>query len=167
MLSQARNVLLFRLLIDDRDTEPHTFWKMMFHLHIDEATFFNIKFSSRELVAVSGSLEDWECSRYSDVIRFYNSESLEAVREIWRRYSSLDTLDPSFINNYNNAINTVYEKYHKASKPTDTLAASTKQFWECSASASSSLLPNPLFAYSDQSSRFAVHPDSNPLAGFL
>jgi hypothetical protein len=86
-----------------------------------------------------------------------HSESVEAVREILYRYSSPDTLDPSFIDNYNNAIKTVYEKYHQASKPTDTLVASAKQFWKSGASASWSLLPNALFAYSDSSSRFAVH----------
>jgi hypothetical protein len=167
-LSPARNVLLFRLLIHDRGTDPQTFWKMMFHLHVDEATFNDIKFYSHEQYNLAESLEYWKCGRYSDVIRFYNSESLEAVREIWRRYSSPDTLDPSFIKNYNNAIKKVYKTYHEASKPlaADTLAASTKQFWKSGASPSSSLLPNPLFAYSESSSRFALHPDSNPLAGF-
>jgi hypothetical protein len=70
-LSQARNVLLFRLLIHDHGTEPHAFWKMMYHLHIDKATFDNIKFYSHELYGLAESLEYWECGRYSNVIRFY------------------------------------------------------------------------------------------------
>lgn len=138
----------------------------MFHLRIDEATFDHIKHYAEHLFSLSASPRLWEIGAYSETLRFYNSESLEAVREIWRRYSSPDNTTASFIDNYNNAVKKVYETHHKDLEPKDTLAKSLKQFWKSGASASPDKLPNPLFASSGSGSLFAVDPDSNPLAGF-
>jgi MYND finger len=158
--------MLFFVMVMTGATEPAMLWKSMFHLQIDKETFDHIKFYAEELFDLSSSPRLWEMCGYSDTLRFYNSESLEAVREIWRRYSSPDNTTASFIENYNNAIKKVYETHHKDVKPTDTLAMSMKRFWKSGASASPDKLPNPLFAYSRSGSRFAVDPDSNPLAGF-
>jgi hypothetical protein len=158
--------MLFFIMVMQGATEPAMLWKAMFHLRIDKATFDHIKCYAEDLFALSESPQLWEMAAYSETLRFYNSESLEAVREIWRRYSSPDNTTASFIDNYNNAINKIYQTYHKDLKPTDTLAMSMKRFWESGASASPDKLPNPLFAYSNSRSRFAVDPDSNPLAGF-
>ena len=146
--------------------ECESIWKAMYDLRVDKPTFERIQSYSVDLFHLSESLQTWEASKYSKNLRFVNSESLEIVRNYWRRYSSADNLKSSFIDNYNNAIRKIYETYHKDLKPTNMTAASTKKFWNSDTMASSAALPNPLFAYSDSSNHFAVHQDSNPLVGF-
>ena len=153
-------------MVKDGATDCENIWKAMYDLRIDKKTFGRIRFYSNELFHLSESLQLWELTTYSDNFRFVNSESLEIVRDYWRRYSSPDNLTSSFVDNYNKAIRKVYDTYHKDLEPTDTIAASTKHFWKSGTVASSTALPNPLFAYSDSGSRFALHQDSNPLAGF-
>ena len=152
-------------MVMDGSIDQENLWKAMYNLRIDKSTFDNIHRYAVDLVHLSESVGTWRAGKYWKVLRFYNSESLEIVRDFWRRYSSPENVTSSFIHIYRNAIKNIYETYHKNIKPVDTLAASTKQFWKAGASVSSDL-PNPLFTYSDCGSRFAVHPDSNPLAGF-
>jgi MYND finger len=131
----------------------------------DKTTFDEIQRYAADLVHLSESLQTWQASEYSKNLRFYNSESLELVREFWGRYSSPNNLTSSFIHNYNNAIKKIYETYHKNVKSTDTIATTTKKFW-ASGAAASPASPNLLFAYTNSGSRFAVHPESNPMRGF-
>jgi len=157
--------MLFFVMIIDGSMDQDNLWNAMYSLRVDKSTFDQIQRYSADLVHLSESVETWRASIYWKFLRFYNSESLEIVRDFWRRYSSPENVASSFLHNYRNAIKKTYETYHKNIKPIHTLAASTKQFWKAGASASSDL-PNPLFTYSDTGSRFVVHPDSNPLAGF-
>src|SRR5271170_7001915 len=128
MLTQARNTLFFVMAMDGT-MECESIWKAMYDLRIDKATFERIQSYSASLFHLSESLQTWEASKYSKNLRFINSESLEIVRDYWRRYSSADNRTSSFVHNYNNAIRKVYDAYHKDLKPTDAIAASTKQFW--------------------------------------
>jgi len=158
-------MLLFVMIIDD-NIDSETIWNALYHLCIDKNTSERIESYSGDLFRLSKSLQTWQVSKYSTNLRFVSSESLQIVRDYWRRYSSADNLKLSFVDNYNKAIKKVYDTYHRDINSTDTIATSTKQFWNHGTFASSADLPNPLFAYSDASSRFAVHQDSNPLAGF-
>ena len=158
-------MLLF-VMIMEGTMEYEPIWDAMYHLRIDKATFERIQSYSADLFRLSESLQTWGASKYSKTLRFVNLESLEIVHEYWRRYSSVDNLASSSVDNYNNAIKKIYNRYHKDIDPTDTTSACSKQFWNTGTLSSSAALPNPLFAYSDASSRFAVHQDSNPLVGF-
>ena len=153
-------------MVMDDIMDCESIWKAMYDLRVDKTTFERIQSNSDALFHLSESLQTWEASKYSKNLRFVNSESLDIVRDYWRRYSSADNLTSSFVDSYNKAIKKIYVEYHKNHRPTDTTAASTKQFWDSGNLPSSIALPNPLFAYSNAGSRFAVHEDSNPLVGF-
>lgn len=153
-------------MIMDDNMDCETIWNALYHLRIDKTTSERIQSYSGELFRLSKSLQAWQASKYSTNLRVVNSETLQIVRDYWRQYSSADNLKSAFVDNYNQAIKKVYDGHHKDINSTDTIAASTKQFWNHGTFASSADLPNPLFAYSDASSSFAVHQGSNPLAGF-
>jgi hypothetical protein len=112
-------------MIMDGTMDHESLWNAMYALRVDKPTLDQIQRHSTQLIGLSESLQKWQAGKYSKTLRFYNSESLELVRDFWRRYASADNLTPSFLQNYNNAIKNIYETRHKNVKPIDTIAAST------------------------------------------
>jgi hypothetical protein len=89
-LTIARTILLLAILIDDNPDEVSSAWNIFHDFTIDNRALSLIKGKSTGLLKVSESIETWNAGPYSKWIRIVNSETLDAVREIWTRYASHD-----------------------------------------------------------------------------
>src|SRR2546423_13692956 len=81
LLTVARNVLLYSLLIDDCKFETtRDFWSLFFDLYINSPTRQLIRQQSEKLVSLSASLQDWGNSPYGTHLRMVDSDTLNKLR---------------------------------------------------------------------------------------
>jgi hypothetical protein len=144
-------------------------WRVIHDFGIDASTFQLIHDHSEKLLALSNSIQSWNNSSYGNCLRIVNSETMNILRDYWTQYSNANNSAAAFVQEYTTAIKKVYERHYENVKPLDTLMAAAKTYWENGGTlrAVSQSHCNPLFAYSDASgSRFSIHHETSPLAGF-
>jgi hypothetical protein len=172
-LTEARNVLLFTLLIDDCHSANSNLWSVFFDLYIDESTIKVIRSQAECLLAISGSIHIWNESSYGKFLRMVNRETIQILRRYWSIYCN--SINDSYITEYKAAVEKTYEKYFKSVQTIDPPAEAALRFWANGTmdqapnlnSTSRHSYHNPLFAYSDiGGSRFSVHKNTSPLSGF-
>jgi cellobiose-specific phosphotransferase system component IIB len=153
-------VTCFTLLLDGEDVHLRS---AMFSLFISKSVSELIKSHAKKLLALSKTSQTWNDSQYSKVIRIVNLETLELLRGYWVHYSNEENTTETFTNRYRDAVKKVINQYRQS--PPITFSEGVAQlFWDKS---TVQFHCNPLFAYSDAAgSRFAVHKDTNFLAGF-
>ena len=102
----ARNVLLFTLLLDDREGLNDTaIWNIYYHLFLDAKSLELLQIQSKKLFALAASIRSWHGSKYGGLLRFCDHGTLAVIREIWDSYSTSD------LNEYEKAD---YEKRFKS-----------------------------------------------------
>ena len=183
-LFEARNVLLFTLLLDDRKSiTPRDLWDMYHNLYLECSTFEMIREQSEKLVGLSESIISWN-KVYGDYFLMINFETLKVLNRFWRKFNDSKNSTSEFIDEFKSAVKGVYEKHDQPSNFAESVGPknlflqrnrklcleSTKVFWKNgTAQPSSSELPfcNPLFFYSEGAGdRFCLDPITNPLSGY-
>jgi hypothetical protein len=87
----ARNVLLFTLLLDDREGLNDTaIWNIYYHLFLDAKSLELLQIQSKKLSALAASIRSWHGSKYGGLLRFCDHGTLAVIREIWDSYSTSD-----------------------------------------------------------------------------
>ncbi|KAF2395677.1 hypothetical protein EJ06DRAFT_267524 [Trichodelitschia bisporula] len=81
----ARNILLFTLLLDDRNIE--LIWNIYYHFHVDNESLALLRSQARKLLSLSTSLESWGQSAYGSLLRFCDTSTFTRVVRLWRFYS--------------------------------------------------------------------------------
>ncbi|CAH0393731.1 unnamed protein product [Bemisia tabaci] len=86
---QARNVLLYSLLIDDEaNLNIDRIWNIYYHWSLDTESLELLETQIEKLLQFSESIDQWHSSAYGSAIRFCDGTSLSRVRDYWSNYSS-------------------------------------------------------------------------------
>nr|XP_018905173.1 PREDICTED: uncharacterized protein LOC109035832 isoform X2 [Bemisia tabaci] len=92
---QARNVLLYSLLIDDKlNLNVDRIWNIYYHWSLDDDSVELLGTQIEKLLQHSKSIDEWHNSVYGSTIRFCDETSLSRVRDYWLHFSS-KSLTPS------------------------------------------------------------------------
>lgn len=71
------------LIIDDeKDARTTQLWDVYYHIFVDIEAMSLIQAQSKKLLALSGSLQAWDESRYAGFIRFSDSVTLQNVAKL-------------------------------------------------------------------------------------
>lgn len=62
-------------------------WKIYFDLYIDKAELATVEAQAQKLLKLSESVNDWVGGPYGSLLKFYDKNSLEQVRQIWQKYA--------------------------------------------------------------------------------
>ncbi|KAK2802196.1 hypothetical protein FQN51_004878 [Onygenales sp. PD_10] len=100
----ARNILLFTLLLDDKDDQHiPLLWNLYYHLYLDDKSLKLLVTQVKKLRRFSYSLKSWHRSEYGRVLRFGDSKTLALVRDIWYSYAhSADK--PTYASSFRNSL---------------------------------------------------------------
>ena len=186
-LMEARNILLYTILIDDcKSGVPKDWWSLFFDLYIDTQTTEAIRQQSEKLTLLSHSMETWNASEYAIYLRIINIETLNLLAHYWTQYCNPTS---AFYKSYRAAVTKIYKEEYKDSEcPGFSKAAGPQslsinllhhygdwvkafeQYWKNGTFADDTAgrtRCNPLFAYSQAGGdKFTVRKDSLPLSGF-
>jgi hypothetical protein len=175
MLTIARNVLLFSLLLDDVGSGTMTdLWSLFYDLYVDENTFQLIVNQSAKLVQVSDSWSRWTESPYGSCLRMANAETLRLLNQYWKKYSNSHTSAIVFSEDFKFMVSRTFDDHRENSKAqtdkTYEYSQHLEYFWKYG-TLSHEIMPrprcNPLFAYSSKGGDyFSVYANTSPLLGF-
>ena len=183
--------MLFTLLIDDcTATSPKDLWSPFYDFFVDAETFNLIQQQSRNLLESSRSLQSWAESKYGDIIRIVNSETLSILHRFWTQYSDSTNGTKKIFDQVQSRKQKTYHEHHekaishdlarssgaacpalKTVDPDSEIPKHARQFWAKGflgpQATSNRCFSNPLFLYSSVSDRqFAVHESTDPRNGF-
>nr|XP_018905174.1 PREDICTED: uncharacterized protein LOC109035832 isoform X3 [Bemisia tabaci] len=86
---QARNVLLYSLLIDDKlNLNVDRIWNIYYHWSLDDDSVELLETQIEKLLQHSKSIVEWHNSVYGSTIRFCDEMSLSRVKSYWSNFSS-------------------------------------------------------------------------------
>jgi hypothetical protein len=177
LLTQARNVLLFSLLLDDvKSGTTADLWSIFYDLYVDENTFQLVVRQSAKLVQSSDSLSMWTDSLYGNCLRMANAETLRLLNQYWKNYSNSHTSSKAFSEDFKFMVSETFGDHARSLKnETDKTSINeygqhTEFFWKyvaLSHETTTRTRCNPLFAYSSKGGNYlVVHPNTLPLRGF-
>ncbi|KAL1636715.1 hypothetical protein SLS58_009632 [Diplodia intermedia] len=177
----ARNILLFSLILDDRDgRNQHAIWSIYYHQFLDAASFELLRRHAKTLTETSPSLDEWHRGPHGRCLRVCDAATLAAVHEVWLSYVNADAR-PS---------RAEFERAKQAQEATGgagnviTAARSAapsavdavldaprlfKQYWRSGTTdgpgaTARTDVPNPMF--SGQMDNLTLHYGTDPLLGF-
>ena len=87
----ARNVFLFSFLMDlPDDGSPHSkinlLWEMYYHFFITSKALATLREHITKLLTLSGSIVEWNGSRYGLALKFFNEDTFAELGHYWRLY---------------------------------------------------------------------------------
>ncbi|KAI0830981.1 hypothetical protein F5Y06DRAFT_307811 [Hypoxylon sp. FL0890] len=84
----ARNILLFSLLLDDIDKKNEdSIWCIYYHLYLDQNALGILRSQAKKLLDISATADTWSRSEYGSRFRLCDSATLLDVRKMWTLYS--------------------------------------------------------------------------------
>lgn len=106
----ARNLLLFTLLLDNKDAKKQPdYWSVFYDLLVDTDTLNVIRKHALKLTQVSDNMIQWAASPYTDILGIVNSETLSLLREYWLKYANYQDPDRSKFFRFSKQIRNLYE----------------------------------------------------------
>ena len=91
---QARNILLFTLLIDDAShVNAAHLWSIYYHLYLDDESLDILWKQAKKLYLLSVSLKIWKSSEYGRLLRFCDEKSLSKVSGIWYFWATANAIE--------------------------------------------------------------------------
>ena len=94
MIREARNILLFTLLIGDTDGRDDTvIWNIYYHLFLDPKSLEVLQNQSKKLHTYASSIQSWHDSKYGRFLRFCDQGTFARVRDIWSSYSTSESTE--------------------------------------------------------------------------
>jgi hypothetical protein len=192
MIREARNILLFTLLIGDTDGRDDTvIWNIYYHLFLDPKSLEVLQNQSKKLHTYASSIQSWHDSKYGRFLRFCDQGTFARVRDIWSSYSTSESTEDEKAD-YNkrfklgiqksvNAKEAFFGSGHimtgvRSAAPVglqsmQDVADLHRHFWDYGITdkdpdiLSQAKLPNPMFA-SQVTDTFTLHYGTDPLLGF-
>lgn len=192
MVSEARNILLFTLLIDNEDgLSDTTAWNIYYHLFLDPQSLEVLEDQSKKLYTHAASMQGWHNSKYGRLLRFCDQGTLARVREIWKSYDISELTEEertAYNKRFEHGIQKVIENKEgffgsgtvltgiRSAAPAGVqavkdLPALYQHFWDHGITdqdpgiISHAKHPNPMFA-SMVTDTFTLHYGADPLLGF-
>ncbi|KKY13632.1 putative mynd finger family protein [Diplodia seriata] len=153
----ARNILLFSLILDDRDgRNQHAIWSIYYHQFLDSASFELLQRHAKTLTETSSSLDEWHRGPHGSCLRVCDSATLAAVHEVWLSYVNADAR-PS------------RAEFERAKQAQEAIGGAGINYWRSGTTdgpgaTAKTDVPNPMF--SGQMDNLTLHYGTDPLLGF-
>ncbi|KDQ54531.1 hypothetical protein JAAARDRAFT_209254 [Jaapia argillacea MUCL 33604] len=181
----ARNVLLLTMAADDQPSA--TMWNIFFHFKLDKESHTALIDQCKKLIALSGSLQEWNTSAYAPSIRMCTEYTLTELRRHWTLYVDMQDLPNSRLGAIRDAFDRQSKENIKKFTNTFTSARSLgplainglrvlseefRNYWKTGVtftdgkSIAAATLINPTFVYSLDGEKFSFHYGSDPLCPF-
>ncbi|KAF8474954.1 hypothetical protein BDZ91DRAFT_845166 [Kalaharituber pfeilii] len=190
----ARNVLLFSLLIDDRnlsqDNSP-LHWNIFYHILLDPESFQLLQRQSKKLYEISADEPTWRNSEYGNVLRVISKDTLEKLRSFWKKYADTADYTEEQMKTYEDSYKEGWERIRRNYVGTTRVISgcrtagplwmestrasdlSLKKYWKTGVAGgndqdhASAKHANPTFAFSSAPhGAFSLHYGTDPLLGF-
>ncbi|KAK5661571.1 hypothetical protein OQA88_9666 [Cercophora sp. LCS_1] len=88
----ARNILVLSLILDGNDVAtPEQIWRIYYNLYLDDNDMQILNNQAQQLLGRSLTLDEWHDSRYGEVIRICDTDTLNLLRVIWSTFFSSAT----------------------------------------------------------------------------
>ncbi|KAF2135416.1 uncharacterized protein K452DRAFT_239420, partial [Aplosporella prunicola CBS 121167] len=96
-VAEARNIILFTLILDDNGTRTKDIWDIYYHLVLGPKALALLESQAQKLLAVSDTMESWHASKYGKLLRICDSSSFSEVKKVWGTFltSALDEAQKS------------------------------------------------------------------------
>ncbi|RPB28537.1 hypothetical protein L211DRAFT_818299 [Terfezia boudieri ATCC MYA-4762] len=190
----ARNVLLFSLIIDDRNTgqdNSNLHWNIFYHLLLDEPSLQLLQRQSKKLLEISMDETLWRHSGYGNVLRMVSKDTLQQLRNFWTKYADTANYSEGQMKSYEAQYKEGWERIRRNYVGTTRVISgcrtagplwmestrasdlSLKRYWKTGVAGGDegdltcAKHANPAFAFSSAPhGAFSVHYGTDPLLGF-
>ena len=190
----ARNVLLFTLLIDDRNANRDNstlHWNIFYHLLLDQESLNLLQQQSKKLIEISVDEPTWRDSEYGATLRMVSTDTLEQLRAFWTKYADTGDYTEEQMKAYEGSYKEGWERIRRNYVGTTRVTSgcrtagplwmestrasdlSLKRYWKTGvaggneADVATAKYANPAFAFSSAPhGAFSLHYGTDPLLGY-
>jgi hypothetical protein len=129
ILTEARSIFLFTMLLDGPSDEQHRkLWSIFHDFYIHSSALDIIREQSTKLARLSENMESWTNGPYAKILSIVNNESLRKLHNIWQKYASVSPSYDTIESYFRKTAETVARKHYPSESEHEIVVPLTRSF---------------------------------------